>query len=278
MKTLLFACLAAMLLVTADAQVKLPSPSPTQLIKQEFGLGYITVTYSRPAAKGHKVFGDLVPYGKLWPTAPLANTQLNFSEPVEINGRRIDSGSYVLYIIPGLESWEIIINKGIKNKSPEAYKESEDVLRFKIYSTKTRLKTESFTIQFADVKAESCELQLLWEKKAITIPVRAIIIDKLRAQLDAAMQTEERPYWQAAQFYYEFDKNLNKALENANKATQANPKAYWIFLYKAKIQHEMGDITGAMQSSQISADLSKDAKNEDYVKMNKQLQKELKIK
>ncbi|MEO5890565.1 MAG: DUF2911 domain-containing protein, partial [Ferruginibacter sp.] len=140
------------------AQVKYPSPSPTQTIKQEFGLGSIEISYSRPGAKGRRVFGDLVPYGKLWRTGANAATKLVLTDPVEFYGRKLDSGTYVLYTIPGEESWEVIINKGIKNTGTEGYKESEDAARFKIEPIKTKVKTESFTIQFADVKPESCEL------------------------------------------------------------------------------------------------------------------------
>lgn len=278
MNKLFLLCLAIAFLPIAEisAQVKLPSPSPTQTIKQEFGLGYIEITYSRPGAKGRRVFGDLVPYGKLWRTGANAATKIVFSDPVEIIGRRIDSGAYVLYTIPGEEIWEIIINKGIKNIGTEGYKESEDIARFKIYPIKLKSKTELFTIQFADLKPDSCELQLMWEKKLIVIPIATNIKEKLRIQIDAAMRTDKKPYWQAAQFYYEYDKNLSKAFENATKATETNPKAYWMFLYRAKIQKEMGDKVGALQSSNRSLELAKEAKNDDYIKMNQQLQKELK--
>lgn len=278
MNKLFLLCLAIAFLPIAEisAQVKLPSPSPTQTIKQEFGLGYIEITYSRPGAKGRRVFGDLVPYGKLWRTGANAATKIVFSDPVEIIGRRIDSGAYVLYTIPGEEIWEIIINKGIKNIGTEGYKESEDIARFKIYPIKLKSKTELFTIQFADIKPDSCELQLMWEKKLIVIPIATNIKEKLRIQIDAAMRTDKKPYWQAAQFYYEYDKNLSKAFENATKATETNPKAYWMFLYRAKIQKEMGDKVGALQSSNRSLELAKEAKNDDYIKMNQQLQKELK--
>lgn len=260
----------------APAQVKLPSPSPTQIIKQEFGLGYIEITYSRPAAKGRRVFGDLVPYNKLWRTGANAATRLTFSDPVELLGRRVDSGTYVLYTIPGEESWEIIINKGINNIGTEGYKESEDVVRFKIDPLKSKTKNELFTIQIANIKRDSCELNLSWEKKLIAIPVTINLREKLKAQIDAAMLTDKKPYWQAAQFYYEYELNLPKALENVSKASDANPKAYWIYLYKAKIQKEMGDTAGARLSSQTSLDFAKAAKNEDYILMNQKFQKQLK--
>ena len=172
MKKQFFTCMAFAFfcMLTLNAQVKLPSASPTQTIKQEFALGSIEVTYSRPAASGRRVFGDLVPYNKLWRTGANAATKLVFSETVELLGRKVDSGTYVLYTIPGEESWEVIINKGIKNIGTEGYKESEDVARFKIDPIKSKTKTELFTIQFANIKPESCELHLLWEKRLVCWP------------------------------------------------------------------------------------------------------------
>ena len=273
---ILFTIATCLFFNNINAQVKLPSPSPTQTIKQDFGLGSIEVTYSRPGAKGRMVFGDLVPYGKLWRTGANAATTLAFTSPVEIGGRKIDSGTYVLYTVPNEESWEVILNKGVKNWGVEGYKETEDVVRFKVPAIKSKIKIETFTIQFANIRADSCELQLAWEKKAIAIPISCDITDKLKTQIDAAFLTNKKPYWEAAQFYFEYDRNLSKALENVSKATEENPKAYYMFLYKAKIQKEMGNKAGAMESSKASLFLAKEAKNDDYVRMNEKLQKELK--
>lgn len=264
-----FACTAAV------AQVKMPAPSPVQTIKQDFGIGSVELTYSRPAAKGRKVFGDLVPFNKLWRTGANAATKIVFSDPVEIGGKKLDSGKYVIYTIPGEESWEVIFNKGLNNWGIDGYKESEDLLRIQVKPFKLSEHIESFTMQFSDVKAESCELHLMWEKRGISIPITTSVREKVKAQLEAALQTEKKPFWQAAQFYNEYEKNLPKALEYATKATEANPSAFWIFLYKARIQKEMGDIKGALESSAKSLELARAAKNDDYAKMNEDLQKEL---
>ena len=260
----------------ATAQVKLPAPSSTQTIKQDFGMGDIELVYSRPGTKGRKVFGDIVPMDKLWRTGANAATKLTFSTPVEMGGKKIDTGTYVLYTIPGENNWEVIVNKGVKNWGVDGYKETEDVVRFKVPATKLAGKIETLTMQFANVKPESCELQISWENKAIAIPITTSIIAKVKAQIEAAMLTDKKPYWQAAQFYNEFDKNLPKALECITKATTENPKAFYMFLYKAKIEKEMGNNAAALATSTISLALSKAAKNDDYVRMNEQLQKELK--
>ena len=262
--------------VKIHGQVKLPAPSPLQTIKQDVGLGSIEIIYSRPGAKGRQVFGDLVTYGQLWRTGANEATRINFSEPVEIGGKRLDSGSYVLYCIPNVDVWEIILNKGLQNWGIEGYSEIKDVMRIKIIPLKNKISVETFTIQLNEIKPESCSIELLWEKKIIRIPVHFSIKENIRQQLGKAMQSDKKPYWEAAQFYFEYDRNLTKALENINKAIETNTNAYWMYLYKATIQKEMGDNAGAFKSSEASLELATVANNEDYIKMNKQLQKELK--
>jgi hypothetical protein len=269
--------LAAMLFTgyALSAQVKMPASSPTQTIKQNFALGFIEVTYSRPLAKGRKVFGDLVPFDKLWRTGANNATIIKFSNAVELNGKKIDSGSYALYTIPGEDIWEIILNKGITNWGITNYKETDDVIQFKVQPTRIK-PVENFTMQFANVKPESCELQLMWEKTAVTISITAVIKEILRAQIEQAMMTDKKPYFLAAQFYNEYDHNQTKALENIKKAVEENPKAYYMWLYKAKLEYDMGNKAAAKLSSKTSLDLATAEKNDDYIKMNKALQKKLK--
>ena len=275
-KVLLSAIAIAGFTVLSIAQVKMPAPSPTQTFKQDFGIGTITLTYSRPSAKGRKIFGDLVPFNKLWRTGANAATRIVLNEPVEIGGKKLDTGTYVLYTIPGIDAWEIILNKGVENWGIDGYKETEDIVRFKVETMKMKNKLETFTMEFSDVKPETCSLNIKWEKTSVSIPLVANFKDKVRAQIEAAMKTEKKPYWQAAQFYNEYDKNLPKALEHVTKAIGDNEKAFWIWIYKARIQKEMGDMAGAMESSKKSLDLAKEAKNDDYVKLNQDLQKTLK--
>lgn len=275
-KILMMGIAFAGFVLVSTAQVRMPAPSPTQTVKQEFGIGSIELTYSRPVAKGRKIYGDLVPYNKLWRTGANAATKIVFTEPVEMGGKRIDTGTYVLYTIPGMDSWEIILNKGLKNWGIDGYKESEDVVRFKTEPRKMKNKLESFTMSFSDVRPESCNLDIKWAKTVVSIPINSIFKDKVRAQLEAAMKSDKKPYWAAAQFYNEYDKNLPKALENVTKAIESNDKAFWMWIYKAKIQKEMGDKAGALESSKRSMQLAVEAKNDDYQKINQDFQKSLK--
>jgi hypothetical protein len=275
MKKIVTSFLFAAIAIAATAQVKFPAPSPTQTIKQDFGLGNIELTYSRPVAKGRKVFGDLVPYNDIWRTGANGATILKLNDSYEIGGKLLDTGSYALYTIPNADSWTVILNKGVKNWGVDGYTDSADVVRFTVTPMKTKTKVESFTMQFADVKPQTCELHIMWEKTAIAIPIKANIVDKIEASINKAMETDKKPYWQATQFYNEYKSNPTKALEFATEAVKANDKAFWIWLYKAKLENTLGQKDAAKASVTKSIDEATKADNKDYVKMGKELMKKL---
>src|SRR6185437_7554151 len=140
------------------SQVKMPAPSPTQFIRQDFGLSSIELTYSRPGLKGRNVFGNVVLYDSLWRTGANGATKIKFNDPVEILGHKVDSGSYAIYTIPHKNGeWTIVLNKGFNNSGVSGYQKSEDVFREKVKSTKTSNKIETFTMQFTNMKPESCD-------------------------------------------------------------------------------------------------------------------------
>ena len=259
---------------TAFAQVRMPAPSPTQYLKQDFGLSSIELTYSRPGLKGRDVFGNVVLYDSLWRTGANAATKIKFNDPVEILGHKVDTGSYAIYTIPHKNGeWTIVLNKGFNNGGLEGYKQSEDVFREKVKSEKIPgFKVETFTMEFSNIKPESCELSLLWDDVMVTVPIKTNIKDKIRADLESALSSDKKPYWQAAQFYSDYDNNKAKALEMINAAIKQTGKPqFFMVYYKAKIQSEMGDKKGAIETAKQSIELAKEAKNNDYVVLNQKL-------
>lgn len=261
----------------AFAQVRMPAPSPTQYIKQDFGLSSIELTYSRPSLKGREMIGQSVPWNVLWRTGANAATKIQFNDAVEILGHKVDAGSYAIYTIPQKNGeWTLVLNKGFDNSGVSGYKESEDVFRTTVKAGKNASKVETLTMQFSDVKSESCVLNIKWESFALKIPVTTNVKDKLRAQLEKALQSGKKPYWQAAQFYNEFDNNKAKALEMINGAiAQAEKPPFYMVYYKATIQKDLGDKKGAIATAQQSLDLSKEAKEASYILLNERLIKEL---
>ncbi len=274
-KTLLAAALLSS--VMGFAQIRMPQPSTTQKISQDFGMGKIELTYSRPNIKGRAMLkenSELVPLNQLWRTGANAATRIHFSDKVTMGGTTLDTGAYVLYTVPGVDYWEVVVNKGLNNWGTDGYKQSEDVVRFKVKAAKTNSNIETFTFQFANVEAESIELQLSWGKVAVSIPISTNVKDRLRAQVESALGAEKvnpNVYQAAANFYYEWDKNYAKALQYVNKATEANPKAFWLFLLTAKIQKDMGQKADAKASAEKCISIATEAKNADYVRMAKEL-------
>ncbi len=260
------------------AQVNMPAPSPGQTIIQDFGLGKIELIYSRPGIKGRQVFGEnseLVPLGKPWRTGANAATKIHFSDNVSFGGKAIDTGTYVIYTIPNKTEWDIVLSKGTTYPGSDGFKESDDILHYKAAVVSIKEKIETFTMQFANLKNESCELHLRWANTDVAVPITTNIKDRIRAQMETALQGEKKPYFQAASFYYDYDKNYTKALEYINKATEENPKAYFMFLQKARIQKAMGDKAGAKESALKTIELAKEAKNADYENFGNKLLKQL---
>jgi tetratricopeptide (TPR) repeat protein len=279
MKKILLPLVAAFTYSLAFAQVQLPQLSPTVTVAQNFGLGQITLVYSRPSIKGRTLFmenSDLAPLGKMWRTGANAATRLTFTDRVNFGGKDLDTGSYVLYTIPGKTEWEIILNKGLTNGGTDGYKESEDVVRFKTPATNVSgMNIESFTMEFTNLKPESCDLSLLWGNTMVSIPITTKIKDRVRAQIENALQGNDKPYWQAANFYYTYDRDYKKALENVNHAIETNQDAYYMYMMKARIQKELGDKTAAKASAEKCIQLATAAKNDDYVKQGNEFLKTL---
>lgn len=278
MKKIFSTLLLSAFFTAGFSQVKMPAPSPTQFIRQDFGLSSIELTYSRPALKGRNVFGNVVLFDSLWRTGANAATKIRFNDPVEILGHKVDSGSYAIYTIPHKNGeWTFILNKGFNNSGVSGYKESDDLFRVNIKSAKTAGKVESFTMQFSDIAAESCTLSLMWDNLALNVPIKTNIKDKIRAQLEAALSSDKKPYWQAAQFYSDMDNNKAKALEMIDAAIKESGKPpFYMVYYKAKIQSEMGDKKAALATAQQSLSLSKEAGNSDYILLNEKLIKAVK--
>jgi len=272
-KTILTFITACALGLTVQAQqLKVPAPSPVQTLKQNFALSDITIEYSRPSAKGRVVFGDLVPYDKLWRTGANASTKITFGEEVKLEGNTVPAGTYSLYTIPGKTEWTIVINKNTTNWGVDGYKQEEDLVRFKVKANSPNTPVETFTMGVSDMGFSSASIDLAWEKTSVSIKVTADIDAKIMKDIDAALApTDKRPYFQAASYYYENNKDLGKALEWANKAAENNPKAFWILHLKAKIQVKQKDFKGAITSAEQSMAIAKEAGNDDYVKLNEKL-------
>jgi hypothetical protein len=276
-KTLVVVAIATTTSMNLNAQgLKMPQASTSQTITQAFGLGTVSINYSRPNTKGRKVFGAMEPYGTVWRTGANSATTITTTEAIKIEGKDLPAGTYGIFTIPGANEWTVIINKGAKQWGAYEYKPEEDLFRVNVKPLKLKDKVETFTIQLADVYPTTAKLQLMWENTALSINLTTDVDTKVMAGIAEAMQGDKKPYFAAAQYYYENGKDLNKALEWATAAEAMDQKAPYYKLWKGRIQLKMGDKKGAALTAAEGVKVAEEGKNPEYVRLNSALLAEVK--
>jgi len=262
------------ILILASASIiyaqdfKVPQPSTKQVIIQDFGLGKITLTYSRPNTKGRKIFGEIEPYQLVWRTGANSATTLQLSDEVTIEGNKVPAGTYALFSIPDKNEWTIILNKTASQWGAYNYDEKEDLLRFKIKPLKTDQLTETLTMQFAEMSLNSGVLHIMWEH--IDLPIRFVtdVDAQVMAGIDEAMKGEKKPYYMASIYYYNHDKDMKKALEWMEIADKASPGSFNIKYWKARVLLKSGDKKGAITTAKEGYDIAVKEKNAEYMRLN----------
>lgn len=269
MKKLFTFTFSVFLFLSAQAQIKAPQPSPVCKISQAVGLTDIAIEYSRPSAKGRKVFGGLVPFNELWRTGANASTKLTFNENVKIAGNDLPKGTYALYTIPGEKEWTIIINKNTTHWGVDDYKQEEDAFRFNVKSMPISNLTESFSIQLDNLKNSACDISLIWENTMVAIPVvfgtDEAMVSGIKRALDGPAAGD---FYTAARYYHEENKDPKQALEWVTKSLEKGGDKFWILRLKALLQAKIGDFSGAIATAEKSSDLAKKEGNADYLRMN----------
>lgn len=253
------------------AQVKTPAPSPKSTVEQMVGLTEVTVVYSRPSKKGRTIFGDLVPFGKLWRTGANKNSIVTFSDDVVIKGQTLKKGSYAIFTTPKVDMWEVVFYADTENwGTPEDWNEKNVALSTNVDAQMLSNAVETFTIGINNIDNNSATLDLSWDKTLVPIkfevPTQKIAMASIEKVLAGPTSGD---YFSSAQYFYQSNGDLNKALEYVNKAIDLNKdKPFWYTRQKSLIQAKLGDKKGAIETAKISLAAANAAKNEDYVKMN----------
>ncbi len=276
MKNLLITFICAFLMLFADAQpLRTPQLSTTQTIKQNFGLSSIELTYSRPGIKGRKIFGSLVPFETVWRTGANTANNLTFADTVYINGTKINPGSYGLVSIPNEKSWTLIVTKQLNVTSPGAYKKDQDVVRVEAKTKELTESMETFTMQFANVKNGSCDLQIMWDKTAVSLPITANTQEAMKAQIAQLLSKDNRPYYNSALYYMNNDLDLNQALAWLDKAVELEPNLLRNHYQRANLLVKMGKKEEAKTAAKKGIELAKAQKDNNFLKLNETLLAEI---
>ncbi|MBU6453248.1 MAG: DUF2911 domain-containing protein [Cyanobacteria bacterium REEB67] len=254
-------------------KVEFPAASPACSIKQHVGLTDISIDYSRPSVKGRQIFGDVVPYDKVWRTGANQATKLVFSTPVKLNGTEIPAGTYALMTIPGKDQWTIIINKGSEQWGAYKYDQKADVARFKVTPVQIDRPIDTFTIEFNEIRDDSSLINLAWDKTVVPIKLEVSYVDKLLSEIKDVMASDakEKPYFQSALFYFNHGQDLEQAKKWVDAAL-VERDAFYIAYLKAQILAKLGDKPGALAASKHSTELAEKANDPAYVRLNQVLQ------
>jgi Protein of unknown function (DUF2911) len=253
-----------------NAQIEMPQPSPAATLTQKVGMAEIKIEYSRPAMKGRKIMGEIVPFGDIWRTGANSATKFTTSDSITIGGKGLAKGTYMLMTRPGKDSWEIIFNKNPAasafNYTPEIQK--DDVVKVTAKSMNSSMSIENFTFGIGNITANSANIEMMWENTYVAIPFTNDVDGKVMAQIKSKLEgPSQADYFAMSQYYFDNNKGNAEALDFVNKAV-AKGERFWMLRHKSLVQAKMGDKAGALTSAKRSMELAKEAKNMDYVRMN----------
>lgn len=249
----------ALIASSARADLELPRPSPGAKISQEVGLTQITVDYSCPGVKGRKIWGDLVPYDKLWRTGANGATKIIFSKDVTFVDKPVPAGSYALFTIPARSGeWTVVLNKNADQPGiGREYKADQDLLRVKVRAQPAPFR-ERLAFVFSNFDEDKASLDIEWEKVRVTIPIKVGTAQQAVANITRELDNAWRPWANAARYMLEIKKDYDAGLKYADQSVAL--KQDWFNLWiRASLLAAKGNYKDARAEAQKSYDLGQKA-------------------
>ncbi|HEY9488504.1 MAG TPA: DUF2911 domain-containing protein [Chryseosolibacter sp.] len=171
LRAILFVYLS-LLMPTLYAQELLKlRPSPLAITSVRYKDHYVKITYSQPQKRNREIFGDLVPFGKVWRTGANEATEITTTKDIQLDAIILKAGTYSLFTIPEKDKWTIIINSDVGLWGAYNYNYRKDLWRFQVPVRRTDKIYEPFTIIF-DQSNEVADLLIMWDNVRVTIPVK----------------------------------------------------------------------------------------------------------
>ncbi|MCU0286924.1 MAG: DUF2911 domain-containing protein [Acidobacteria bacterium] len=260
-------------------EIKFPAVSPKASVTQTIGLTDVTINYYRPGVKGRVIWGDLVPYDKVWRTGANNATTIEFSTDVMIEGNKLAAGKYALFTIPGKDEWVFIFSKQVDIWGDYGYKEGEDVLRIKVKPEEAPY-CEWMMFAFGNLSEDSAKVMLHWEKLMVGFNISVDTKGLLLNSIDKYMENCAMSAHRSAN--YAFRKEMLDSAKKWIDISVSIKPVFWSMLLKAKIYKKIAktkkEDTEAIKILESAIPLGKDlpADQQSYVEDAKKLLQEWK--
>ena len=258
-----------LLSLNAFSQFKTPRPSPDATVSQYVGITEITIDYSSPGVKGITIWGELVPYGKIWRTGANEVTSITFSNPVKVNGNELPAGTYGIHTIPGENEWEIIFSKDTKVDDPMTYDENKDALHIKVKPEPNPF-TERMAFTITDMTDNSANVNLIWEK--LKLPFKVEVNTQELTLQSARNSADWGTLMSAANYCLQQNVNLDEGFKWIQASTLIDEN-YWNLRVLAQYFAKMDKKSDAITTMEKAIDLGSKMENPpfDYDNMKKML-------
>jgi len=243
MKKFLLLLCVVLVSFSMESQINTPAPSPSSKLKQTVGLTNVTVEYSRPSMRGRTIYGDLVPFDKVWRTGANARTKITFSEDVTIDGQELKAGSYAIFTKPGAQSWEVYFYTEYQGGgTPGEWDEAKVAAKTTVEANAMAWPMESFTISIDELSDNGATLGIIWEKTYVGVKFEVSTDAVVTKNIDKVLNGPGAgDYYAAATYYASSGKDINKAKEWMDKAMSMTEKpAFWQLRQQSLIQPNPG--------------------------------------
>jgi hypothetical protein len=255
-----------------QCQLAHPKASPFSTTLQEVGLDTLIVQYSRPAVNGRKIFGDLVPYGRIWRVGANESTKFSCSGNINVMGHSLPKGTYAIYAFPEETEWQIAFHKNTRHwgDGRDAYDPNEDVFRVTAKPETIPYVQENLLITFENLEYQSVNLVLNWENTKIEIPITLDTNSKMLSSMAVRIKKDPtaQTYYEAARFLQEQGIDLPIALHYVNKALELGGDTYYFHRVKSLVEAAMSDYKAAIGSAEKSLALAATEGKDEFVRMN----------
>lgn len=268
-KKLLITILTIFLSSFIFSQIETPQPSPLSKFSQKVGLDNVNIVYSRPSARQRIVFGTLIPFGEKWRTGANENTKITFEDNVKIQNKLIKKGTYSIYTIPNLNSWNLIFYKKYDNWGlPRDW--DDDLVEIEVSANTISLPfyIETFTISLNNLNNNGCTLDIFWENTLVSFNINSLTQDKVVKSINNTLNDNpsSQDYYKAAVFYLEEDLDIKKAklwIDKCSDLRQDLP--YWMLNQKALIYHAFGSVDKSIEIAKKGLKLANETNIKDSI-------------